>query len=445
MSKPSDDVLDFINSLPDSKPGTPSKPGAGSGDDFLSFLDELSAHEKAAKPKPKFEPKKEAATPRSSLAATTPSPEKAISSDRPAIPEAPPLPPASGDSQAPATKTTDSAAHTEEEHVIDPIASISSWWLAEGSQKVSSLWGLLASNAHQIGEQTYQIASSTSQQLSHQRQKFIHETAKDETESLSHDPLSHLSDRLNSIFSSMSQQIKDGLASKEDELLNIMLVHDMDNVDFLARVCARKFDQVMGQVEGGIRVTVSNFNQKHHSDDDSGAASSRYCSLGLFNGKQLDGEKLCAANLDQSVKDYAKLDAAVEDADEADGSHAINRSNVFIAIQAISTAVAESVTAAEDDSAPLLVDGASPSSFSFTMILKDTTNDIVVISKSQPFPLQWARWIQGDKADIAKVFGDPEDEDAVDPSVWVNEWLQDGVALCLGVVAQAYVTKRMGL
>lgn len=60
-----DDVLDFLNSLPDSKSGTP-KPQSSEGDkqenkeDFLEFLDELAAHEKkpVSKGKSSFEPKR---------------------------------------------------------------------------------------------------------------------------------------------------------------------------------------------------------------------------------------------------------------------------------------------------------------------------------------------------------------------------------------------------
>ncbi|RKP28844.1 hypothetical protein METBISCDRAFT_28731 [Metschnikowia bicuspidata] len=57
-----DDVLDFINSLPDPK-STPKAPGDAkveSNDDFKDFLDELSAHEKAGKglTRSKLEPKK---------------------------------------------------------------------------------------------------------------------------------------------------------------------------------------------------------------------------------------------------------------------------------------------------------------------------------------------------------------------------------------------------
>ena len=206
---------------------------------------------------------------------------------------------------------------------MDPIASISSWWNTEGSSKVSSFWGSLASNAHQLSETTYQIASNTSQQLSHQRHKFLEENSGvADTEQIL-----HITDKLNSILSTMSQQIKDGLIDKEDELMNILLIYDLDNMNYLDSICAAKFNKVMSQVEGGIKTTVSNFNHKHEQ-----STNTQYYDLGMFSGKSIDGEKLCFANLDSSIKDYLKI-IDLEKQQLSTNEHVgqeINKSNVLL-------------------------------------------------------------------------------------------------------------------
>lgn len=464
-----DDVLDFINSLPESKRGTPKPtPASDTGDDLLDFLDELSAHEKAAKPtgssRGKFEPKKKDTEarekPESAVEgdSSTASPGPSANSTASTIP---PPSATSGASSGGPTEIGDPekaalaqsleandqiAAAAESGEPADPLASISSWWNNEGSSKVSSLWGSLTSNAHQIGETTFQIASNTSQHLSHQRHKFISEHAPSDSEQ----HLGHITNRLNLILSTMSQQIKDGLIDKEDELLNIMLVHDLAHVDYLESVCSHKFNRVMGQVEGGIKVTVNAFNHKH---DDKGTL--QFYDLDMFHGKAIDGEKLCFANLESSIKDYVNATTPAEvkaqhsegsDTHEAqddeieDDTHRINKSNIFIAIQPITTSTGESTRDSEGLS---LIESNNPDSFSFTVILKDITNNITIISKTQPFPLKWVRWVSGDRQDIDAVFG--TEEDSIDPSAWVKEWLKDGLALCFGVVAQEYVTKRMGI
>lgn len=430
--KDTDDVLDFINSLPDSSPGTPvpKKDKAEGSEDFLEFLDELSAHEKT-KPgnsKSKFEPKKRDDTKKED--------EKKVSTESDAQNEEQN---AQNDAQNPED------AEEPEDDVIDPIALISSWWNTEGSSKVSSLWGSITQNAHQLGETTYQIASSTSQQLSHQRQKLLKESSGVvETEQIL-----QISSRLNQILTTMSQQIKDGLIDKEDELLNVMLVYDLNNVDYLDRVCAAKFNKVMGQVEGGIKVTVNNFNHKHEQRE----SGLRYYNLDMFHGKMIDGEKLCFANLDSSIKDYTKItdleQAELEkekEGQEAEAAVEINKSHVFIAIQPITTGLAEKAPELEEQSGPILVETNNSDSFAFTMILKDITNNITIVTKSQPFPLRWARWVAGEREDIDRIFGSSEGGDeGVDPSEWVKEWIRDGLGLSFAVMAQEYVTKRMGL
>lgn len=443
-STDTDDVLSFINSLPDSKSGTP-KPGVAAAqddnEDFMDFLDELAAHDKSkpSTPVPKvksFEPKKrqdDDKNPSSAESApvTASKPTETVKGDTETLQNV-----QETGQNAPESK------NASEELEIDPIGSISSWWNNEGATKVSSLWGSIASNAQTISETTYQLASNTTNQLSKQRQNFLSENNLGAIPNS--EEILNISDRLNVILTTMSNQIKDGLISQDDELLNILLVYDLDNWTHLDRACYDKFSRVMGQVEGGIKVTVNNFNHKHDRE-----AVSEKTDLNMFYGKIIDGEKLCFANLDSSIKDYLKITGVEEEAKKKDDSPAqeveINKSNLFISLQPITSKINADDGPEEERDGPILIEAANNQSFAFTLILKDITNNITIVTKTQPFPLKWSRWLLGDTHEFKKVFGEGAGSDEVDPGEWVREWVTDGLALSFGVLAQEYVTKRMGL
>lgn len=423
-----DDVLDFINSLPDSKSGTPRPANAPEekSEDLLEFLDELAAQDKPktlSKSK-SFEPKKKdeesKGTPTKKQKANVGKTKTAAENTQIA---------ANKPTENPVTATDNDNVEGADE-TPEIIGSITNWWSKEGSLKVSLLWGSLTSNAERLSEQTYQIASNTTNQINQQRQKLLSE--------LGIDPNEHIvgvTSRLNSLLVSMSQQIAQGLAGESDELLNVLLVHDLYNIKYLDRLCSEKFSHVTGQVEGGIKVDVSNFN--HRGDE-------ALTDFNIFYGKIIDGEKLCFANLDSSIKDYLKVVKAdeearksVEDGEDKTDEQAptVNSSNIFISIQPISSGSTSEPE--EKKEGPILIEANNSDSFLFTLILKDITNDITIITKTQPFPLRWSKWICGDFQEL----GDLEE---IDPSEWVYGWITDGLSLAFGVLAQEYVVKRMG-
>lgn len=441
MSKDNDDVMDFINSLPDSNTEAASKDT--NNEDFLEFLDELNSQEKTGTSKGKLGPKAKKSG-KSASGEKSESPKKADSESK-QEPEPEKKENVNPQNIDPVHKEETNKEADDGEQGGDPISSISSWWSSEGSKQVLSLWGSLTSNAHQLSESTYQLASQTSTQLSHQRQKLLKENEGEEGS----DQVLHLTSKLNLILSTMSQQIREGLIDREDELMNILLVHDLSNIDFLDRICLGRFNRVMNQVEGGIKVSVSDFNHRHENHR---MEKKSYYDLALFHGKMIDGEKLCYANLDSSIKNYKAISRPEKQENEKQENKQenkqeenvdVNTSDIFIAIQPISTGTADQQD--RDSSAPTQIEANDHHSFSFTLILKDITNSITIATKSQPFPLRWARWVGGDNGDIEEAFGKTEDDEGVDPSEWVKEWLQDGLSLAFAVLAQEYVTKRMGL
>lgn len=435
-----DDVLNFINSLPDSKSGTPRPKVDGkeedNSEDFLEFLDELANHEQSKgstnASTTKFEPKKKQDTKtdkveeKEKVEEKDKEKEKKTKDDK----EATSKDDENEEKETP-NDSTEIVEDASDELEIDPIGSITNWWSNEGSSKVSSLWGSLTSNAQQLSEQTYQIASTTTNQLNQQRQKFLTE------ESLNNDQIVGITNKLNSVFSNISQQLKDGLISKDDELLNILLVYDLYNVNYLDKLCLTQFNYAMGQVEGGIKVSVNNFNHKDNTTD-------LKTNLNMFNGKIIDGEKLCFANLESAIKDYLKATNEVEQSEKKDelsqtdkDVNSISKSNIFISIQPITTKVLTDEDEAKEADGPVVIEASNPDSFFFTLILKDITNNITISTRSQPFPYKWSKWLNGD-------FNEFKEFEDIDPSEWVKEWIKEGIILSFGVLAQEYVIKRMG-
>lgn len=394
MSNDNQDVLEFINSLPDSKGNTP-KP-EGKEEDLFDFLDELAAHEK----KPKLAPKKK--------------------TEKESEPQNPVQKPVKTDEKTEQTQEPEKSATAELE--IDPINSITNWWNKEGSNAVSSLWGSITTNATTLSETTYKIASETTNQLNSKRQEFLKEQEENGGKNLQQ--ISNLTNKLNTILTNLTDQI--GTINQEDELINLIIVNDLNNVNYLNDIISKNFNKVMGQVEGGIKININNYN--HHQ------GQTEEIDLNMFQGKLIDGEKLCIANLDNSIKNFSKA-MEFEHKEQTELNEKlklINKSNVFISIQPIN------VTGNNTSENEIIIDQNNTDSFCFLIVLNDVTNKIIINTKTQSFPILWADWLQGKQLEQFKDYED------IDPKQWVKDWIKDGLNVSVGVIAQQYVIKRMG-
>ncbi|CAK9439549.1 uncharacterized protein LODBEIA_P36490 [Lodderomyces beijingensis] len=480
MSK-SEDVLDFLNSLPEVESKSTAADGTqtknAKDENLFDFLDEIAQHEQQ-KPKKKLVPRSASAKPEESSASVSSASVATVTpaSARPAKTTPPPSqqqqqPQAGDDSTDPTTGTSSSTTSEVEEkigHVLhvaeeelgaleselsNPLASISSWWNREGGQRVSSLWGAITSNAEKLGEQTYQLASQTTNQIN------------ERSRSLDGEQLSH---RLNSMFINISNQIKQGLIDDVDEVLNVLVVSDLYGFQYLPSVVEDNFQSVMEQVQGKIRVSVNEYNRHHENE-----ARGDKVEMNMFYGKLIDGEKLALANLESAIKEYKKVEIEQENEQEkgngkgkehenekenedklekehqngnGDGSDEMLKSNIFISIQPISTGKLNEPSEPTLQSGPAttVIDTANADSFTFTVILHDITNEISITTRTQPFPLRWGLWLDGEPL-VATDANAQVDDESVDPKEWVRDWIRQGIHLGLGVLAQEYVIKRMGI
>lgn len=188
--------------------------------------------------------------------------------------------------------------------------------------------------------------------------------------------------------------------------------------------------------------------------------------LGAVRGI-IEGSKLARASAEGYGQDFFSSKGGVEEAAKQAAavlseSNPTRSSDIFLAIQAIShTAEKEmfgagaSVEKKEDD---VVVDEeAKPEELvSFAIYLHDPIHSIAFSAVSQSFPQRWSDWLDA-KSTASAEDGEkfvpqlPEEileiieNDGVDPREWVAEWLEETISLAVGVVAQRYVARRMGV
>lgn len=396
-STDADDVFEFLESLP--KNGDPKELKVAEGknkndSDIMDFLDELEKSNLSLNKK--GESKQEKTPVVEKVLETAPEVEKA-------------------QEKTPQEKVPQEEAHEveasnrEDTPLHDPITSISNWWSSSGSATVSSFW------------------NKTTEQASNIKTKL----AQDQLE---------LTSKINAAtITELARNLQKIVAGETDEVLRIHLVHDLVNFPHLRYNVEQRFDQVLSsQVQGGIRIFVDQWGHPNKSEIDEDPAGQRR--LNLFNGKITDGEKLAFANLDNAIKLFDKAHQEIlkqqKDAQdqEENSSTEANISDVFISILPIG--VPQDSKSTKGDI--VTTDSRHPGNFSFTVILKDITNDISTITRSQGFPMKWVSWLEKPTEQT------DSEEEVVDPSDWVKEWVEDGLSLSLGVAAQNYVIERMG-
>lgn len=457
-----DDVLEFLESLPDddTRKSAAKNRSNSKDEDILDFLDELEQSNLNLKNKGKDEVNsKDKAKDDGKSESESESKDKDKNTTTSANNDE-----TNDKLQEDAAQEPSAPADAQEgPPVNDPITSLSNWWSSSGSATVNSLWSKTTEHASQLKTR---IA---------QEQQGI-------TSKLNATTISDLAKNLTKI-----------VVGDTEEVLRVHLVHDLINYPLLSYHVEQQFDRVLSsQVQGGIRIFVDEWD--HPSDREKPEENYAKRHLNLFHGKVVDGEKLAFANLENAIKVFTKAKEEVskqrrasvygenEQAQEQAQGQAQDRghghgheheqvqeqeqeqdgriSDVFVSILPI--AVPDKGKQHEI----VTTDSSHQGNFSFTIILKDITNDITSITRSQGFPTKWAEWLEGtselkDKqtaiderqskgkgGDGNNAGNDNQDKTAVegeiDPSEWVKDWVEDGLSLAFGVVAQNYVVERMG-
>ncbi|CDO94755.1 unnamed protein product [Kluyveromyces dobzhanskii CBS 2104] len=406
MANDTDDVLEFLNSLPASTSNAQdkSKDGSSGGqdEDIMEFLDELENSNLDINKKPSNKDKKQ---PSKTVDAAEPKPKpkaKELQDEKAVAGEEHVLEDVKLEAEEGATEVA-----TEEEAVQDPISSISNWWSSSGSATVSSFWNKTTEQANQLKEKIATQENNLN--------------------------INDLGARLTAlqgsqVISGFTSQLTKIVIGETDEVIRIHLVHDLHNLDqeTITYQVEDQFERLLSQqVQGGIRIFADEWDHGKKVDDK--------VNLNLFQGKAVDGEKLCLANLDNAVKTWENARNQSRRA-----SNPVSKvSDLFIGILACEITGKDGSSVMESNS--VIIDASRQNNFHFIVILKDISNDILLIVRSQGYPSKWAKWLQSGS------LNSEDFADKIDPTEWVKPWISQGLELTFGILAQQYVISRMNL
>ncbi|KAK4160165.1 maintenance of telomere capping protein 1 [Cladorrhinum sp. PSN259] len=268
------------------------------------------------------------------------------------------------------------------------------------------------------------------------------------------------------------------------ERLLIHITHDLVGYPSLDPLIYVVFNRVMAQVEGGDLLVVQRGQESSSASNQSTAGwrdgpwwrasdpnSPR--NLGIVGGL-VEGTKLCRANADGYASEYFAARGGVEAArqralEPVSESNPVRSSDIFLSVQAVSLSggkalFAPSSTAQKEkeDDDESSEDEDENEQVCFAVYILDPVHDIQYSAVSQAVPAKWIRWLDAapgswtpedeEEEEFEAQFGKVPDEiraiiesGGVDPREWVAEWVEEALSLSVGVVAQRYVARRMGV
>lgn len=267
------------------------------------------------------------------------------------------------------------------------------------------------------------------------------------------------------------------------ERLQIHITHDILNYPSLDPLIYSTFSRVMSQVEGGDLLVIQRGTESRGrssselqgyrggvlgtagtaawSDGPWWREEGRKRSLGSIPGLK-EGTRLSRVQAESYAKEFFDKKGGVEEAakratEELSETNPVRSSDIFLSIQAITYTVDKDFFAEDAQAAAAAAQGlagvVSPEDASeelvvFAIYLHDPLHSISFRGLSQPFPQKWADWLDAEPS-IEGALPDSILEiiqsGGVDPREWVAEWMEEILSTSVGVVAQQYVAKRMGV
>ncbi|KAK4129822.1 hypothetical protein N657DRAFT_610509 [Parathielavia appendiculata] len=263
------------------------------------------------------------------------------------------------------------------------------------------------------------------------------------------------------------------------ERLLIHITHDLVGYPSLDSLIYGVFNRVMAQVEGGDLLVIQRGQESTLRPASSEKSSSLFGGgsqqssagwrdgpwwrqsdsprdLGAVHGL-VEGTKLCRANAEGYAADYFEAHGGIEQAKQraaepASESNPVRSSDLFLSVQAVRV---------RQDKA-LFAGSTAGDDVCFAVFILDPVHEIQYATVSQCVPARWIRWLDAPATPLTPASGEDEDFRAefgrvpeeirdivesggVDPREWVAEWVEEALGLAVGVVAQKYVARRMGV
>lgn len=271
------------------------------------------------------------------------------------------------------------------------------------------------------------------------------------------------------------------------ERLLIHITHDIVGYPSLDPLIYGVFSRVMSQVEGGDLLVIQRGHEntaRRSSDTPFFGGSSQSAGwrdgpwwrqvdlprdLGAVKGL-VEGTKLCRVNAESYSNDYLAASGGVTEAqrralEPLNEDNPVRTSDIFLAVQAIiveadpALFVGSTANEAEKEASAVADESADPH-VCFAVYVLDPVHDIVYNAISQNIPLRWVRWLDAptpltpvseseqagpEALNVPDEIRDIIEGGGVDPREWVAEWVEETLSLAIGVVAQRYVARRMGV
>lgn len=259
------------------------------------------------------------------------------------------------------------------------------------------------------------------------------------------------------------------------ERLQIHITHDIVGYPSLDPLIYSTFSRVMAQVEGGDLMVIQRgqeSTQKRGEDAGfTGSSSSGWSdgpwwrqatearNLGAVKGL-VEGTKLSKVSAESYATDYfaprGGLEEAAKQATEVlSESNPVRNSDIFLAIQAISHTSPKDFfggpTSQPETEEGVVEPEGDDELISFAIYLHDPIHGITFSTVTQTLPQKWTEWLDASATSESPESSLPDEiaeivsTGGVDPREWVAEWVEEVLTLGVGVVAQRYVARRMGV
>ncbi|KAL8948250.1 MAG: hypothetical protein Q9222_005548 [Ikaeria aurantiellina] len=260
------------------------------------------------------------------------------------------------------------------------------------------------------------------------------------------------------------------------ERLQIHITHDIVGYPSLDPLIYNTFSRVMAQVEGGDLMVIQRGHESSRRRDSdvggfTGSSSSGWSdgpwwrqstetrNLGTVKGLT-EGTKLSRVSAESYANEFyaarGGLEKAAQQATEVlNESNPVRSSDIFLSIQAIDYQADKAMfgDTPKETSDTGMVDPEEPEDLiSFAIYLHDPIHGITYHSISQSVPRKWVEWLdasaipsESSESKLPSEIADIVESGGVDPREWVAEWIEELLSLGVGVIAQRYVARRMGV
>lgn len=262
----------------------------------------------------------------------------------------------------------------------------------------------------------------------------------------------------------------------QHERLQIHITHDLIGYPSLDPIIYQTFSTVMAQVEGGDLLVIQRGSESTHRrgsvDGYRGGSSGwndgpwwRHADrrdLSVVKGL-VEGTKLARVSAESYAADFFAARGGVEEAakqatEVLSESNPVRSSDIFLSIQAISYPAPDDLFADSTSSDAEKTGGVEEPKEDDELVvlaiyLYDPIHGISFKALSQSFPAKWVEWLDapvpvefaGDASQFPPAIQEIIETGGVDPREWVADWIEETISLSVGIVAQRYVARRMGV